>query len=222
MKTRFVDRDTGYRLFESKSPDLRDVRSGDIPEFDEYDVVLIADFGHGIIDARVINARTLERRRSFVAAMAQVNSTNYGYNLPTKFEGLDYCSVNRTEAELCLQERGLPLRDLLDRMTRLLNVPALSVTDGEHGAMVLTSSGVFAIPTVSTSVVDTVGCGDAYLRIEQPRGWSGLPGGNHRAGREHRCGGGRTTSRKRAGHLGSGISHHWQDCHLTSKRGPVI
>ena len=50
--------------------------------------------------------------------MAQVNSSNYGYNLPTKYDGADYYSVNRTEAELCLRERGLPLPDLLDRMAR--------------------------------------------------------------------------------------------------------
>ena len=50
------------------------------------------------------------RRRAFVAAMAQVNSSNYGYNLPTKFAGADYYSLNRTEAELCLHEQGLPLR----------------------------------------------------------------------------------------------------------------
>jgi sugar/nucleoside kinase (ribokinase family) len=153
------------------------VRSSDIPDFDEYDVVLIADFGHGIVDPKVINARTLERRRSFVAAMAQVNSTNYGYNLPTKFEGLNYCAVNRTEAELCLRERGLPLRDLLDRMARLLNVPALSVTDGEHGAMVVTSSGLFEIPTVSTSVVDTIGCGDAFFALSSLAAGLGCPAG---------------------------------------------
>jgi catecholate siderophore receptor len=45
-----------------------------------------------------------------IAAMAQVNSSNYGYNLPIKFLGADYYALNRTEAELCLHERGLPLR----------------------------------------------------------------------------------------------------------------
>ncbi len=37
--------------------------------------------------------------------MAQVNSSNYGYNLPLKYVGADYYSLNRTEAELCLHER---------------------------------------------------------------------------------------------------------------------
>jgi cytidyltransferase-like protein len=165
IKTRFVDRDTGHRLFESKSPDLQHVRHDALPDFDDYDLVLIADFGHGLIDAATINRRIAARRGGFVAAMAQVNSTNYGYSLPTKFAGLDYCSVNRTEAELCLRERRLPLRGLLDGMTQLLNVPALSVTDGENGAMVLADGAVFTIPSVSSSVVDTTGCGDAYFAL---------------------------------------------------------
>ena len=50
---------------------------------------------------------------AFVAAMAQVNSSNYGYNLPTKYHGVDYVSLNRTEAELCLQERNLPIADVV-------------------------------------------------------------------------------------------------------------
>jgi cytidyltransferase-like protein len=165
VKTRFVDRDSAYRLFECKSPDLQGVAHDRLPDFDDYDVVLVADFGHGLVDARTTNARIASRRRAFVTAMAQVNSSNYGYNLPTKFVGADYCSVNRTEAELCLRERGLPLPELVDRVHGLLNVPALSVTDGEHGAMVVAHGGVFGMPTVSTSVVDTVGCGDAYFTL---------------------------------------------------------
>lgn len=177
VKTRFVDRDTGHRLFESKSQDLQPVRRDALPDFDDYDVVLVADFGHGLIDPTVVNARIAARRRAFVAAMAQVNSTNYGYNLPTQFAGLDYCSMNRTEAELCLRARGLPLCELLTRMARLLAVPALSVTDGDHGAMVLQHGAVFALPPVSTSVVDTTGCGDAYFTLSSLAAGLGCPAG---------------------------------------------
>jgi bifunctional ADP-heptose synthase (sugar kinase/adenylyltransferase) len=165
VKTRFVDRDTGFRLFESKSADLQRIHHDALPDFDDYDVVLIADFGHGLIDPGIVNGRIAARRRAFVTAMAQANSSNYGYNLPTKFAGLDYCSLNRTEAELCLRERGLPLPELVDRIGRLLEVPALSVTDGESGAIVVQHGSAFAIPTVSASVVDTIGCGDAYFAL---------------------------------------------------------
>ena len=107
VKTRFVDRDSGLPLFESKVLDLPDV-SRELPDFDDYDLVLVADFGHGLLDARAINEKIAKKKRSFVAAMAQVNSSNYGYNLPVKYVGADYYSLNRTEAELSLHEKDLP------------------------------------------------------------------------------------------------------------------
>ncbi len=116
VKTRFVDRDSGFPLFESKQLALDDVRWDSLPNFDDYDLVLIADFGHGLLDAGGINQELARDRKAFVAAMAQVNSSNYGYNLPTKYVGADYYSLNRTEAELCLHEQGLPLPNLVDRM----------------------------------------------------------------------------------------------------------
>lgn len=164
VKTRFVDRDSGSPLFESKVLDLPDV-SRDLPDFDDYDLVLIADFGHGLLDAQTINRKIANRKRSFVAAMAQVNSSNYGYNLPVKYVGADYYSLNRTEAELSLHEKNLPSEELLERMRRVLGSHALSVTDGSQGAIVRVGADVFALPTLSTSVIDTIGCGDAYFAL---------------------------------------------------------
>ena len=164
VKTRFVDRDSGSPLFESKVLDIPDVRR-ELPDFDEYDLVLIADFGHGLLDAQAINRKIAAKKRCYVAAMAQVNSSNYGYNLPVKYVGADYYSLNRTEAELSLHEKDLAFDELLDRTGRLLHCQALSVTDGKQGAMVRMGRDVFALPTLSTSVVDTIGCGDAYFAL---------------------------------------------------------
>jgi sugar/nucleoside kinase (ribokinase family) len=175
VKTRFVDQDNGYRLFESKSPDLNGVRRDALPDFDEYDLVLIADFGHGLLDATALNARIADRQRAFVGAMAQVNSSNYGYNLPTKYHGADYYSLNRTEGELCLRERRLPLSELVARISRLLEADLLSVTDGDNGVMVKKGSDVVSLPTLSTTVVDTIGCGDAYFALSSLASALGLP-----------------------------------------------
>jgi len=165
VKTRFVDQENGYRLFEAKSPDLSDVRRDTLPDFDAYDLVLIADFGHGLQDATALNEHIARKTHAFVAAMAQVNSSNYGYNLPTKYHGADYVSLNRTEAELCLRERGLPLLEVESRISRLLGVGTLSVTDGDQGVLVRKGPETYALPTLSTSVLDTIGCGDAYFAL---------------------------------------------------------
>jgi cytidyltransferase-like protein len=174
VKTRFVDRDSGLPLFESKVLDLPDV-SRDLPDFDDYDLVLVADFGHGLLDARAINEKIKKKKKSFVAAMAQVNSSNYGYNLPVKYVGADYYSVNRTEAELSLHEKDMPSAELIDRMGRLLACRAISVTDGKQGAVVQMGDEMFSLPTLSTSVVDTIGCGDAYFALSSAAACLRLP-----------------------------------------------
>jgi sugar/nucleoside kinase (ribokinase family) len=175
VKTRFVDEVTGYPLFEAKQLALSDVRRDRLPNFDDYDLVLLADFGHGVLDAAEINRRLGRDRRAFVGAMVQVNSSNYGYNLPTKYAGADYYSLNRTEAELCLHEQGHALPELVDRMAALLGSEELSVTDGANGVMVRMRDERFVLPTLSTSVVDTIGCGDAYFALSSLAACLGLP-----------------------------------------------
>ncbi len=175
VKTRFVDRDTGFPLFEAKQVTLDGVRRDRSPQFEDYDVVLIADFGHGLLDPAAINRQLARPRRALVSAMVQVNSSNYGYSLPTKYVGADYYSLNRTEAELCLHEQGLALPELVDRMARLLGAEKLSVTDGGSGVIARLKDERFALPTLSTSVVDTIGCGDAYFALSSLAVALGLP-----------------------------------------------
>jgi sugar/nucleoside kinase (ribokinase family) len=47
----------------------------------------------------------------------------------------------------------------------MLNAPWVSVTDGDNGVMVVHGRDQFALPSLSVSVVDTIGCGDAYLAL---------------------------------------------------------
>jgi cytidyltransferase-like protein len=165
VETRFVDADGGRPVFKSKSMTLANVRHDALPPFDDYDLVVIADFGHGLLDHTEVNHRIAGRQRATVAAMAQVNSSNYGYNLPLKYAGADYYCLNRTEAELCLHERHLPLEELLARSSRLLQCESISVTDGDHGVMVAHAGTRCALPSLSVSVIDTIGCGDAYFAL---------------------------------------------------------
>jgi sugar/nucleoside kinase (ribokinase family) len=107
--------------------------------------------------------------------MAQVNSSNYGYNLPVKYVGGDYYTLNRTEAELCLHERHLPLDALVARSARLLDARSVAVTDGDRGVMVQQAGERFALPSLSTTVVDTIGCGDAFFALSTAALAAGLP-----------------------------------------------
>src|SRR5262249_34655581 len=165
VETRFVDGETGRPVFKSRRRTLTSIATPTLPRLDDFDLVLIADFGHGLIDAADLNRRIDERRHATVAAMVQVNSGNYGYNLPIKYRGADYYSLNRTEAELCLHERDLPADELAIRAGRLLQCDSVSGPDGDRGVVVGRQGDRFALPSLSVSVVDSIGCGDAYFAL---------------------------------------------------------
>jgi cytidyltransferase-like protein len=165
VERRFVDTDTGRPVFKTRQASIGAARGDLLPSFDDFDLVLIADFGHGLLDATEINRRIAARTRATVAAMAQVNSSNYGYNLPLKYVGADYYALNRTEAELCLHERQLDLESLVIRSARLLDAESVAVTDGHHGVVVQHGRERVTLPSLSASVVDTIGCGDAFFAL---------------------------------------------------------
>lgn len=175
VETRFVDCETGRPVFKSKRVTIATATSEALPDFDAYDLVLVADFGHGLLDATAIDARIAARGQATVAIMVQVNSSNYGYNLPIKYAGGDYYCLNRTEAELCLRERNLPLATLVDRSAERLATRAIAITDGAAGAMVRIASETYALPSLSVSAVDTIGCGDAYFALSSVAVATGLP-----------------------------------------------
>jgi sugar/nucleoside kinase (ribokinase family) len=60
-------------------------------------------------------------------------------------------------------------------MAALLHCDTLSVTDRANGAMARLGDDRFALPTLSTSVVDTIGCGDAYFALSSLAVRLGLP-----------------------------------------------
>ncbi len=89
-KCRFVDADYLRKLFEVYYMDDSNL-SGDLDRTfaqairaraGDFDLVIVTDFGHGLITAPSIEALT--RHARFLAVNAQSNSANHGYNLITK------------------------------------------------------------------------------------------------------------------------------------------
>jgi cytidyltransferase-like protein len=175
VETRFVDRDTGHPLFKTRRHSVAPMTAEAVPSFADYDLVLIADYGHGVLNTPALNAAMARRGRAFVGVMAQVNSGNYGYNLPIKYPGGDFYSLNRTEAELCLHDRGLAVETLVERAAALLGGRAVSVTDGAQGAAIKFDDARFSLPSLSVQVVDTIGCGDAYFALAAAAACVGEP-----------------------------------------------
>lgn len=139
-----------------------------------YDVVLVADYGHGMITRRTANAVAEGAR--FLAVNTQANSANLGYNLITKYSRADYVCIDEPEIRLAMHDRWSPVGELVEKVRGLLGAPAVSITRGHLGALTCDAHGEqWEIPVFSREVVDRVGAGDAYLSVTAPCVAAGLP-----------------------------------------------
>jgi rfaE bifunctional protein nucleotidyltransferase chain/domain len=149
---------------------LRDL-DGAVPA---YDVVIVADYGHGLLGARA--AAALAGRARFLAVNTQANAANLGFNLITKYPRADYACIDEPEIRLALGERWRPVPELAETLGGRLGARAVSVTRGRHGALTCGPNGVrWEVPALSRRVVDRTGAGDAYLSLTAPCVAAGMP-----------------------------------------------
>lgn len=144
----------------------------------KYDVVMICDYGHGLLTDKAI--RYIERNAKFLAVNCQTNSSNYGMNLITKYERADAFVSDERELRLAFGGRGLD-ELLADRETMLrslaarLNSRYAWVTLGADGALGLREGEASKLSAVTHHVKDTVGAGDAFYSLAALGAASGLP-----------------------------------------------
>ena len=132
------------------------------------DLVIVNDFGHGMIDRKVIDL--LAEKAPFLAVNAQSNSANLGFNLITRYDRADYICIDNPEARLAIGDKVKPLADLIvEDLSPRLACDRIIVTHGKHGcAAYEKGQPVHSVPAFTKSVVDTVGAGDAFLAITAP------------------------------------------------------
>src|SRR3984885_11882645 len=122
LKRRFVDPSYMRKLFEvyfmNDEPLTCDVQNAVDREIAEragdYDVVIAADFGHGLIAPSSIDALTAKSR--FLAVNTQSNSANLGYNLITKYSRADYVCIDAPEARMAMSDRVSTVGDIARRL----------------------------------------------------------------------------------------------------------
>lgn len=178
---RFIERFQNRKMFEIASFDdslidnsleneiLNHLKRG----IKNYDLVLIADFGHGFITKNIANCITDNAK--FVAANTQTNSRNYGFNYITKYKDIDYISVDEHELRLPLSDRYSKIEDLIIKIYQKVRCPKINITLGDKGSTFYQNGKFHFAPIFSTNVLDTVGAGDAVLSITTMCAYANFP-----------------------------------------------
>jgi sugar/nucleoside kinase (ribokinase family) len=170
-KTRYVDADFGRKLFEVYSKTRLEISDRKRVSFmtrileSEADVVVVFDFGHGLITEA---DRELLSGAKFLAVNAQTNAGNYGFNPVTKYKRADLVCIDMPEAQLALGLQGETDASLLSYNLDM-DCPRVIITHGRQGCYCPEH-----IPAFGSRALDTMGAGDAFLAVAAPLVAAGL------------------------------------------------
>jgi len=157
MKARYVDGDRklfGVSYIDDTEPEINiDVKG--------YDIVVVVDYGHGLIDADTVS-KLCEAK--FLALNVQTNTDNFGFNLITKYPRADYLCQNELEIRLACRDNNGRLEELVEMLSDKLNCNKIIVTRGKEDTLVYDGK-FYYIPIVATEVKDVTGAGDAFFAV---------------------------------------------------------
>lgn len=129
-----------------------------------YDVVIVVDFGHGMLSREAIAVICSKAR--FLAVNTQANAGNRGVNVISKYSRADYISLTEGEIRLEARDRQGELREMAMAISRRLACDRMVVTRGKHGCLCYSEEeGFIEVPAFAGQVVDRIGAGDAFLSI---------------------------------------------------------
>lgn len=157
VKTRYVDvfdqkKHVEVNKFDvGKFPDLR-------IDTKKYDLVIVADFGHGYCDRLKIN--------DGFHLMCQTNSNNFGFNRMSKWK-----DHHKRSACLDLREASLQMnRNISDSDKDIkalygyeMNAELVFVTLGGKGSVMTNGKKIVRQKAYPSKIVDTIGAGDTYF-----------------------------------------------------------
>lgn len=142
-------------------------------DFRAYDLVIVADFGHGTMTPELIAQVTREAK--YLAVNTQTNSSNFGFNLITKYPRADLVVIDELEARLAVHDRSGDIKDVITALAASMNVGKIVVTLGGRGAIGWHDGEGYREAAGASQVIDTMGAGDAFLTVASVFACVGFP-----------------------------------------------
>ena len=158
VKTRFIDKDGVKKHLELNKIDNKNFKEINVRN-EDYDVIIIADFGHGFCDK--INIQ------DGFHLMCQTNSYNFGFNRLSKWK-----NHNKKSVSLDLREASLQIntqmtkcsdKEAIEIFNYEINCSDLYVTLGSKGALHTAGEIVTRHDVIKSDIVDTIGAGDTFF-----------------------------------------------------------
>lgn len=172
VKRRYIEEYSSQKLFEIYEID--DCYFGDKQkqsfaedidkQIDQYDVVIVVDYGHGLLDGQTI--KTIGEKAKFLAVNTQTNASNHGFNCISKYAKADYVCIANRELQLNFRQKHISTLEQIQRLIEEHQYQHVVVTCGLGGSFSCRrGEEIYKTPAFVTSVKDRVGAGDAVLAV---------------------------------------------------------
>lgn len=182
VKRRFLESYMNVKLFETYEINDTPVTGADedalMNQLDKllpkYDMVIVADYGHGLMTRKAIHYLTTNSK--YLAVNAQTNAGNRGFNFVSKYPRANFVSIDEPEARLEMRDQATDIPQLIEQMADKMDTSVFVVTRGQQGTISYTRDfGLFTTPILSVKIVDRMGAGDAFLSISAPCAYQQAP-----------------------------------------------
>lgn len=158
VKTRYVDSNDLKKHVEINKFEIDPHKKISV-DTSKYDVVIVADFGHGFLD-------NIEIGDDF-HLMCQTNSNNFGFNRISKWKHARKTSVciDLREANLQMNKKAdFSKKDEIEQLYNYeLNTKNLFVTLGSKGSIFYNGEEVIQHDSYKSIISDTIGAGDTFF-----------------------------------------------------------
>jgi len=157
VKTRYVDSFDQKKHVEVNKFEIGGFREVQV-DCNEFDVCIVADFGHGFCDhLKITDGFHLN---------CQTNSNNFGFNRISKWK-----KYRKKSVSLDLREASLQMNrniadldsDILELFNYEINSDSLFLTLGGKGSVYTNGKEVIRQEAYPSKIVDTIGAGDTYF-----------------------------------------------------------
>lgn len=169
-KTRYVDRSSNARVFESYElptendysttpKEIKDTIREHVVTFDH---LVVMDYGHNFFD----HQKTAEYMNFGVpvSVNTQSNAGNRGFNPVSNYVNADIVFLNGSEVQVEMRNKVSKLDKIVTDLGNKLNCKELYVTNGSAGITSWSKEkGIMVSPTFAPTILDRTGAGDALL-----------------------------------------------------------
>lgn len=171
-KTRFLDEYLRQKLFEEYEINDDFLEADQQAELMQkmrvllknHDLVIVADYGHGLLNDEAIDYLT--QHAKYLAVNTQANAGNNGFNCISKYKKANYVVVASRELQLNYRQKHLAVSEQLSRLLSEHAYDHAMITGGKDGTLMCKQNEIiYKVPALATTIVDRVGAGDAVLSI---------------------------------------------------------